>query len=300
MAVLIPCLKTLFAEFDTIAPNRSKASDGWIGDSAHQKESSDHNPDETGNVPIRDADNVDEVHAIDVTATLNAPFTMENVVQFLLAECRKNNPNGTDRGRLRYMIYNRRIWEAKNGWAQRDYTGSSPHTEHAHFSAEYDTSFESDTNPWGLIPKFGDDVSEQDVTNALNKFFKVGSQGPDRNNMPESRIGHDASCQGVPDTINGGTTHLYRLIGQIGTHLMETKALVTTLAGQDFVDEDAIVASLLAGIAASGAPEKFAAAIWAAFPPDLATEVAQLLLAKGGQAMVDAAAEMETESDKAH
>ena len=52
--------------------------------------------------------------------------------------------------RLRYIIYNRRIWEASNDWRQRTYTGSSPHTEHAHFSASYTTSREASTASWHL------------------------------------------------------------------------------------------------------------------------------------------------------
>src|SRR3954462_9575169 len=95
--VLIPCLKALFAEFNRIAPSRDKASDGSIGDTAHSQTSSDHNPDETGTVPIHDADKVNEVHAIDVDNNLNeSNLTMEKVVQFLLGRCR----SGTEK-RLR-------------------------------------------------------------------------------------------------------------------------------------------------------------------------------------------------------
>jgi len=144
--VLIACLKQLFAEFDLIAPNRDHASDGSIGDTAHQHEVSDHNPDETGSVPIHDADHVNEVHAIDVDSDLREPgLDMETVVQFLLGRCR----SGAER-RLRYIIYNRRIWEADNGWKQRAYTGASAHTEHAHFSASYDTAREASTASWHL------------------------------------------------------------------------------------------------------------------------------------------------------
>jgi hypothetical protein len=151
--ILIPCLKAFFAEVDKIAPSRDRASDGSVGDTAHQEESSDHNPDETGNVPIHDADHVNEVHAIDVDNTLNrSDLTMEMVVQFLLARCR----SGAER-RLRYMIYNRRIWSASSGWVQKTYTGASPHTEHAHFSASYETALEASTASWGLVEEFGDD-----------------------------------------------------------------------------------------------------------------------------------------------
>jgi hypothetical protein len=144
--ILVACLKELFAEFDRIAPNRDHASDGSIGDTAHQNEVSDHNPDETGSVPIHDADHTNEVHAIDVDNTLREPgLSMETVVQFLLTRCR----SGAEK-RLRYIIYNRRIWEASNGWKQRAYTGPSPHTEHAHFSASYDTGKEASKASWHL------------------------------------------------------------------------------------------------------------------------------------------------------
>lgn len=144
--ILIPCLRALFMEFDRIAPRRDKASDGSIGDLAHQQEVSDHNPDETGSVPIHDADKVNEVHAIDVDDDLNeSDLTMEKVVQFLLGRCR----SGLEK-RLRYIIYNRRIWSASSGWVQKTYTGASAHTEHAHFSASYETALEASTASWHL------------------------------------------------------------------------------------------------------------------------------------------------------
>jgi hypothetical protein len=97
-------------------------------------------------VPIHDADHTNEVHAIDVDDDLRETgLSMEKVVQFLLARCR----SGAEK-RLRYIIYNRRIWEASNGWKQRKYTGASPHTEHAHFSASYDTGKEASTASWHL------------------------------------------------------------------------------------------------------------------------------------------------------
>jgi hypothetical protein len=144
--ILIACLKELFVEFDRIAPHRDHASDGSIGDTAHQEEVSDHNDDEIGKVPIHDADHIHEVHAIDVDDDLHEPgLSMENVVQFLLGRCR----SGAEK-RLRYIIYNRRIWEASNGWRERPYTGASPHTEHAHFSASYDSNREASTASWHL------------------------------------------------------------------------------------------------------------------------------------------------------
>lgn len=144
--ILVEAGKSLFSAFNTIAPNRSKTSDGSIGDTAHQNSVSDHNPDETGAVPIHDADSTNEVHAIDVDKDLNeSDITMEKVVQFLLSRCR----SGAEK-RLRYIIFNRRIWSASSDWVTKTYTGSSPHTEHAHFSFSYVSSLEASTAPWKL------------------------------------------------------------------------------------------------------------------------------------------------------
>ena len=146
MATLIPCLSQLRREFNHVAPARDTRSDGWIGDPAHRNTVSDHNPDETGRVPIRDADRVDEVHALDVDADLNRPgLTMSRIVAYLTARARAGAEH-----RLRYVIYDRTIWHVDNDWRPATYAGSSPHTGHAHFSASYDSRHEASTAEWGL------------------------------------------------------------------------------------------------------------------------------------------------------
>ncbi|GAA0431847.1 hypothetical protein Aca07nite_18730 [Actinoplanes capillaceus] len=144
--ILVPCLGQLRTELNRIAPGRDTSSDGTIGDVAHQSRSSDHNDDEVGNVPIRDADSKHEVHAVDLDADLReSDLTMEKVVQHVVARCR----SGAEK-RLRYVIYNRRIWEASNNWRQRSYSGDNAHTQHAHFSSSYETRYEASTASWHL------------------------------------------------------------------------------------------------------------------------------------------------------
>lgn len=217
--VLVPCLVQLRTEFNAIAPNRDHASDGSIGDAAHQAEVSDHNPDETGSVPIRDADSKNEVHAIDVDDTLRAgDVTMEKVVQFLLGRCR----SGAEK-RLRYIIYNRRIWSASSGWVQKTYTGASPHTEHAHFSASYDTAHEASTASWrleDLMALTADDLDKvrKEVHDELTAFFAITPQA-DFPNLNTSRIGRDALNQGIPNPIRGGKSTAYSVLGDIADGL---------------------------------------------------------------------------------
>ncbi|MGX6603054.1 hypothetical protein ACWKSP_13075 [Micromonosporaceae bacterium Da 78-11] len=153
--ILVPSLVALRDEFNALAPRRDKASDGSIGDTAHAQESSDHNPDETGNTPYEDADNVNEVHAIDVDADLRqAGWTMDRALEVIITRHREGRDD-----RLQNVIYNRRIWSRSTDWASRVYTGDNPHTEHAHFSARYTTAQESDTRPWGLLE---DDVTKSE------------------------------------------------------------------------------------------------------------------------------------------
>jgi hypothetical protein len=126
---LVPCLVTLRAEFNAVAPGRDKGADGWIGDPAHQARTSDHNPDAQG-----------RVLAVDIDSTGPWPVSFDDLVE----KCR-----GDDR--LEYIIWNRRIASRDQGWTWRTYTGTSdPHTGHAHFSARHDHTGNNSTASWGL------------------------------------------------------------------------------------------------------------------------------------------------------
>lgn len=172
---LVACLVALRGEFNELAPDRDKTSDGWIGDAAHQQEPSDHNPDETGNTPYEDADSLDEVHAIDVDRDLRrAGWSMERSVQIIVGRHR----SGAD-DRLNYVIFNRRIWAAEWGWSEREYTGSNPHDKHAHFSSRYTTAAESNTRPWGLLEEDDevDDETRKAIADEVAKRFRIEDKG---------------------------------------------------------------------------------------------------------------------------
>jgi hypothetical protein len=163
--ILVPCLVTLRDEFNALAPGRDKASDGSIGDAAHAQESSDHNPDETGRTPYEDADDINEVHAIDVDDDLRRPgWTMNRALEIIVTRHREDRDD-----RLQNIIYNRRIWSRSWGWTARAYTGASAHTEHAHFSARYTTAQERDTSPWGLLE---DDVTKSEFTAWMTEWAR--------------------------------------------------------------------------------------------------------------------------------
>lgn len=100
-------------------PNRSRISDGIMGDARHQASKSDHN---LGN-------------AVDITHDINGPAGGDLAMMAMLDQ------------RVSYIIWDRRIWNpdrASEGW--RPYTGSNPHTHHVHISIK--AHLRNDDSPW--------------------------------------------------------------------------------------------------------------------------------------------------------
>lgn len=178
VAILVPCLVKLRDEFNQVAPKRDKGADGWIGDTSHAAASSDHNPDETGNTPYEDADNVDEVHAIDVDSTGPWPDGkggeaggwFDKKVRAIAAREKVEYESPTILGRLQNIIWRGQIISRSWGWSEwRKYEGSNQHFDHAHFSARYESATEADTRPWGVATQ-EDEVTEAELIAALNKW----------------------------------------------------------------------------------------------------------------------------------
>jgi hypothetical protein len=228
---VVPCLLTLRTEFNAIAPGRDKGADGTIGDTAHTS-SSDHTPDEDSDVlRDRDADSRNEVHALDIDVDLRTPgLTLEMCVMRILAQARDG-----DR-RLRYIIFNRRIWEAANNWAQYPYRGDDPHTNHAHFSASYVASQEARTDSWHLEDLVTLSETELDQIEARAKAGAAAAL--------------DAYARGQLTTgggsRDGGVTTILARSGFLANTF--APALAAAVAELDLgdVDEDALAAKIAA------------------------------------------------------
>lgn len=133
---LAKSLARLRWEIDAVAPNRSKASDGTIGDGAHQASASDHNP-----------NSEDVVCAIDFTHDPDDGADMHEFAEHI----KRSNHRA-----VKYVIWNRRIWsKARDAEGWRAYKGKNPHTKHMHVSAGvggdgHSTGPYDDTSSWGI------------------------------------------------------------------------------------------------------------------------------------------------------
>jgi len=112
---LAPSLVTLRAEINKRWPKRSKASDGWIGDTSHSARASDHNPAWGASGRSRGI-----VRAIDVTSS---GIDANDVIRDLMQD-----------PRTYYIIHKGRIRSRTYGFANRVYTGSNAHNSHIHIS----------------------------------------------------------------------------------------------------------------------------------------------------------------------
>jgi hypothetical protein len=105
---------TLRKQVDLRWPTRDKSSDGWIGDAKHAASKSDHNPDATGTVFAIDIDK-DGIDA-------------ESLVRELVAAAKAGEK------RIKYVIFNAKIYSSRDNWAARNYSGLNAHREHLHVS----------------------------------------------------------------------------------------------------------------------------------------------------------------------
>jgi hypothetical protein len=132
-------LLTLREECNQRWPDRSKVSDGTIGDPAHATRTSDHN------AWVIDPSGVGVVRALDITAKgIDAPAYAEHVRQLGASGDRRLNPSG-------YVIWDRRIASSSKGWGWRAYSGKNPHTQHCHVSVTTVQAGYDDGGPWGVL-----------------------------------------------------------------------------------------------------------------------------------------------------
>lgn len=138
---LAPSLKALIDEADRLWPDRDRRSDGSIGDTSHAARTSDHNPYDGW------------VHAIDLDENLTPTLDLAGFAEHLRTS---RDP------RVRYVIYEGRIFKSYSGWVWQPYSGSNAHTQHLHVSIQRTDQARIDLRPW-FPPRTlddGDDMAE--------------------------------------------------------------------------------------------------------------------------------------------
>lgn len=129
-------LTVLRDEVNAAVPNRSKASDGTIGDPRHQGTGSDHNPNSEG-----------VVCALDITHDPAGGMDAHALADHLRSH---RHPQ------LKYIISDWRIASSRNDWTWRTYTGVNGHSSHIHVSVGVGPSGQSapgtydSTASWGV------------------------------------------------------------------------------------------------------------------------------------------------------
>jgi len=166
-------------QVDDSFPDRSRISDGWIGDTRHSARASDHNPDADG-----------WVYAIDITADLgveSASFDLADQIRIVAK---------TDK-RIKYVIHNGQIASSVLNYKWRKYTGINPHKKHIHLSF---TKLGTNDSAFFQIPMLGgkNGTSKSNV-GILGKII------PSRRNrnLPGSRLGFGCNrecCTGGSST----------------------------------------------------------------------------------------------------
>lgn len=134
-------LDVLLKQLNDHAPNRSKASDGSIGDAAHASRDSAHNPQDTED----SQDHNDPDHQVDARDFTHDPAHGADMADFT-EQLRVSRDE-----RLYLVIFNHRQFSsyARDGhppFTWRPYSGSDPHTGHAH--VEVNDYHNDDTRPW--------------------------------------------------------------------------------------------------------------------------------------------------------
>jgi hypothetical protein len=275
--ILVPCLVALRNEFNALAPDRDRASDGSIGDPAHAASSSNHNPDETGRTPTEDADRRNEVHALDVDKDLRRPgWTMERALEIIIVRHREGRDD-----RLQNVIYNRRIWSRSWGWTARAYTGANAHTQHAHFSSRYTTAEENDTRPWGLLE---DDVTKSEFLSWMTEWARSSAGRAaiatalltyDPGRGPDGR----PAFPGIPDPWTpGDTVSPSTAIATILSTVRDNRRALDQERAEVPPSAAEIAEAVVARLAGTGTAAEKAATLRAVLGPD-AAEVGRILAA---------------------
>ena len=183
---LAPCLVALVDEANRLAPQRNRKADGSIGDQAHASRTSDHNPSNGW------------VCAVDLTHAPASGFDAHARARQVIA--RRDQ-------RIKYVISDRMIAKsyASQGrppWTWMPYTGSNPHTFHAHFSVQNTVAARNDTSSWWPHSQQGDELTMAQIDDIMAKLAEIEHESTVREERAIELLHKiEADVGGLPDKI---------------------------------------------------------------------------------------------------
>ena len=167
-------LDKLLGQLNALFPNRSKVSDGSVGDAAHASRKSDHNP------WFKDSKGTGIVSARDFTHDPANGLDCNWLCAALLA---------AKDARIKYIIWNRFIYNRKTGFAKTAYKGINAHAHHLHLSVVSDSALYDDMSPWNLDLSATVETSVAAV-GILAPELKRGSKGEAVANLQRALSAH--------------------------------------------------------------------------------------------------------------
>lgn len=228
-------LDKLLQQLNSLAPNRSRASDGSIGDAAHQAEgsASDHNPWYGPGI----------VTARDFTHDPTNGLDCDRLAAALIAS---RDP------RIKYLIWRGRIVDSRPQFSPWTWQPSSGHYQHLHLSVMANASAD-DTRPWSLpgLTNEEDEMTEATVRNGLAGWLKNDlAPGTDQRALLQQLLA-ETEIEVRPDEGKPWMDRIGNVIGAIDRRLVRVEQKAPAPAPVQLTDADraAIVADVRQGLA---------------------------------------------------
>lgn len=250
-------LEILRRQLNAAFPNRSKVSDGGIGDAAHASRGSDHNPwVRAGNMGIVTAR--DFTH--DPKGGVDCNWLAKKLVE-------SRDP------RIKYIIWNKQICSSKQQpWKWRPYNGINAHRHHLHLSVDADPKLYDSTAPWDLdIAQAHNpiaDLTDEEIDTALDEKLKVSTAEGQSANLPQTEDANASFANSQPS--NPSIAEVQTTVNSDGqTEIEKTQQVAQGFTAEKFtayipqIDTAKRYLKTLSGMTGLGA----VAAFFAGLPP---------------------------------
>ncbi len=166
-------------------PARDKSSDGTIGDRAHERNRSDHNPNTAG-----------VVTAMDIDRDFNDGHDGRELVSAL---CASKDP------RVKYIIFERQITVPGDITRWKPYHGKNAHNHHIHISVSTTAKLYDDASAWKLNFKVKAPMAPKTPE---PRIYKRGSRGDGVRSLQNVLIERGYIPKGKADGVFGPKTEI--------------------------------------------------------------------------------------------